>query len=96
MSRMCGSLCSIQARAIWAGVASCLAATEAITRPSGDPELDRTAQHRPRGSRIGRRSEHAGPGQLHRAEPHPIDGVWTEAPGPHLAGQSLQVPLPSQ
>jgi hypothetical protein len=46
-----------------------------------DAELDCTAEHRSCRTRVRRRSEDAGAGQLHRAEPRPVDGVWTEASG---------------
>jgi hypothetical protein len=46
-----------------------------------DAELDGAAEHSSCGASVRRRSEDAGAGQLHRAEPHPVDGVRTEASG---------------
>ena len=40
-----------------------------------DAELDRAAQHSTGGVGVARRSEHAGPGELHRAEADAVDGL---------------------
>ena len=40
-----------------------------------DAEFDRAAQHGPGGVRIAWRAEHAGAGELHRAEADAVDGL---------------------